>query len=245
MNSNRDSLHRSSERVTFGIVNELITIVEDEDDIRALVCAGLKKERFRVREYADGKGFLSSLKSEKPDLVVLDVMLPDTDGFAICRGMRADRARAEEADRVLGLELGADDYVVKPFSPKELAARVKAVLRRASPETSRSRLEVADGLLIDTDTLEVTLHGKQLELTQAEFRILHLLATRIGWVFSREKILDHLWGDEKNVTDRSVDVHVKHLRDKLGPAGKMIANVRGVGYKIVAPESEHRPADRK
>ena len=236
------------------MVNELITIVEDEDDIRALVCAGLKKERFRVRE--DGKGFLSSLKSEKPDLVVLDVMLPDTDGFAICRGMRADRAlaaipvimltaRAEEADRVLGLELGADDYVVKPFSPKELAARVKAVLRRASPETSRSRLEVADGLLIDTDTLEVTLHGKQLELTQAEFRILHLLATRIGWVFSREKILDHLWGDEKNVTDRSVDVHVKHLRDKLGPAGKMIANVRGVGYKIVAPESEHRPADRK
>ena len=141
-------------------MNELITIVEDEDDIRALVCAGLKKERFRVREFADGKGFLSSLRSEKPDLVVLDVMLPDTDGFAICRGMRADRAlaaipvimltaRAEEADRVLGLELGADDYVVKPFSPKELAARVKAVLRRASPEAGRSRIEVADGLLID------------------------------------------------------------------------------------------------
>jgi DNA-binding response OmpR family regulator len=237
-------------------VNELITIVEDEDDIRALVCAGLKKERFRVREYADGKGFLSSLRSEKPDLVILDVMLPDTDGFAICRGMRADRAlasipvimltaRAEEADRILGLELGADDYVTKPFSPKELAARVKAVLRRASPEASRSRLELADGLLIDTDTLEVTLHGERLELTQAEFRILHLLATRIGWVFSREKILDHLWGDEKNVTDRSVDVHVKHLRDKLGPAGKMIANVRGVGYKIVAPEAAHRPAKRK
>jgi DNA-binding response OmpR family regulator len=230
--------------------------VEDEDDIRALVSAGLKKERFRVREYADGKGFLSSLRSERPDLVILDVMLPDTDGFAICRGMRADRAlasipvimltaRAEEADRILGLELGADDYVSKPFSPKELAARVKAVLRRASPDTGRSRLELSDGLLIDTDTLEATVNGERLELTQAEFRILHLLATRIGWVFSREKILDHLWGDEKNVTDRSVDVHVKHLRDKLGPAGKMIANVRGVGYKIVAPDSAHRPAKRK
>jgi DNA-binding response OmpR family regulator len=237
-------------------MNELITIVEDEDDIRALVVAGLKKERFRVREYADGKGFLASLRSEKPDLVILDVMLPDTDGFAICRGMRADRAlaaipvimltaRAEEADRVLGLELGADDYVVKPFSPKELAARVKAVLRRASPEASRSRLEVADGLLIDTDTLEVFVDGRLLELTQAEFRILHLLATRIGWVFSREKILDHLWGDEKNVTDRSVDVHVKHLRDKLGTAAKMIVNVRGVGYKLVAPESVQRPAEKK
>jgi len=237
-------------------MNELITIVEDEDDIRSLVCAGLKKERFRVREYADGKGFLSSLRTEKPDLVLLDVMLPDTDGFAICRGMRADRAlaaipvimltaRAEEADRVLGLELGADDYVVKPFSPKELAARVKAVLRRSSPEAGRSRIEVTEGLLIDTDTLEATLQGKRLELTQAEFRILHLLATRIGWVFSREKILDYLWGDEKNVTDRSVDVHVKHLRDKLGLAGKIIANVRGVGYKIVVPESENRPADRK
>jgi DNA-binding response OmpR family regulator len=157
--------------------------------------------------------------------------------------MRADRAlasipvimltaRAEEADRVLGLELGADDYVVKPFSPKELAARVKAVLRRASPDVGRSRLEAAEGLLIDMDTHEAFVQGRKLELTQAEFRLLHLLASRIGWVFSREKILDHLWGDEKNVTDRSVDVHVKHLRDKLGPAGRLIVNVRGVGYKL-------------
>jgi two-component system phosphate regulon response regulator PhoB/two-component system alkaline phosphatase synthesis response regulator PhoP len=141
-------------------------------------------------------------------------------------------ARAEEADRVLGLELGADDYVVKPFSPKELAARVKAVLRRSSPDAGRSRIDVGDGLLIDLDTLETSANGRRLELTQAEFRILQLLASRIGWVFSREKILDHLWGDEKNVTDRSVDVHVKHLRDKLGPAGKRIVNVRGVGYKL-------------
>ena len=237
-------------------MNELITIVEDEDDIRALVSAGLKKERFRVREFADGRGFLASLRSEKPDLVVLDLMLPDTDGFAICRGMRADRAlasipvimltaRAEEADRILGLELGADDYVVKPFSPKELAARVKAVLRRASPEASRSRIEVGEGLVIDLDTHEVFLREEKLDLTQAEFRLLHLLASRIGWVFSREKILDYLWGDEKNVTDRSVDVHVKHLRDKLGPASAMIRNVRGVGYKLAAASAEPRSAGRK
>jgi DNA-binding response OmpR family regulator len=232
-------------------MNELITIVEDEDDIRALVSAGLKNERFRIHEFADGKGFLTSLRSEKPDLVILDVMLPDTDGFTICRSMRADRdlaaipviiltARAEEADRVLGLELGADDYVVKPFSPKELAARVKAVLRRTSPETGRSRIEVGDGLLIDADTLEAFVDGAHVELTQAEFRILRLLASRVGWVFSREKILDHLWGDEKNVTDRSVDVHVKHLRDKLGEAGRMIVNVRGVGYKLVDAHERSR-----
>jgi DNA-binding response OmpR family regulator len=218
-------------------------VVEDEDDIRTLVAASLKKERFRVREFSDGKSFLSSLQSEKPDLVILDVMLPDTDGFTICRSIRADRdlsavpviiltARAEESDRVLGLELGADDYVVKPFSPKELAARVKAVLRRTSPDAGRSRIDVGGGLLIDADTMEAFVDGARIELTQAEFRILRLLATRVGWVFSREKILDHLWGDEKSVTDRSVDVHVKHLRDKLGSAGSMIVNVRGVGYKI-------------
>jgi two-component system alkaline phosphatase synthesis response regulator PhoP len=226
-------------------MNELIAIVEDEDDIRALVCAALKKERFRVREFADGRGFLASLRVDRPDLVVLDLMLPDTDGFAICRGIRGDRAlatipvimltaRSEEADRVLGLELGADDYVVKPFSPKELAARVKAVLRRSSPEAGRPRIDAGEGLLIDMDTMEVFSAEHRLELTQAEFRILQLLASRVGWVFSREKILDHLWGDEKNVTDRSVDVHVKHLRDKLGPAGTRIINVRGVGYKLAA-----------
>jgi DNA-binding response OmpR family regulator len=224
-------------------MNELIAVVEDEGDIRALVSAGLKKERFRVREFADGKGFLAGLRSEKPTLVILDLMLPDMDGFALCRRLRGDSvtsslpiiiltARAEESDRVLGLELGADDYVVKPFSPKELGARVKAVLRRASPEAARTRIDAGGGLLVDADTLEAFLDGVRLPLTLAEFRILQLLASRAGWVFSREKILDHLWGDEKSVTDRSVDVHVMHLRDKLGAAGERIVNVRGVGYKL-------------
>ncbi|MGA2615316.1 MAG: response regulator transcription factor [Spirochaetia bacterium] len=227
------------------MMNELVAVVEDEDDIRALVTAALKKERFRVREHSDGRGLLVSLSTDRPDLLVLDVMLPDTDGFEICRRIRADKAlssipiiiltaRAEEADRILGLELGADDYVVKPFSPKELAARVKAVLRRAAPETARARIDAGDGLIIDTDTVEAFVGGQRLELTQAEFRILQLLASRTGWVFSREKILDYLWGNEKNVTDRSVDVHVKHLRDKLGDRGGRIVNVRGIGYKLVS-----------
>jgi two-component system, OmpR family, alkaline phosphatase synthesis response regulator PhoP len=232
-------------------MNELIAVVEDEEDIRAVVSAALKRDRFRVREFADGRGLLTWLRSDRPDLVVLDLMLPDTDGFAICRSIRGDRAlstipiimltaRAEEADRVLGLELGADDYVVKPFSPKELAARVKAVLRRAAPEPSEPSTDAGGGLLIDADSREVFFGENRLELTQAEFRILQLLASRMGWVFSREKILDHLWGDEKSVTDRSVDVHVKHLRDKLGPAGTRILNVRGVGYKLAPVESAGR-----
>jgi DNA-binding response OmpR family regulator len=238
-------------------MNELIAVVEDEEDIRAVVCAALKRDRFRVREFADGKGFLGSLRADRPDLVVLDLMLPDTDGFAICRSIRGDAAlsktpvimltaRAEEADRVLGLELGADDYVVKPFSPKELVARVKAVLRRAAPEQGQPRIDAGGGLLIDGESREVFSGTSRLELTQAEFRILQLLASRMGWVFSREKILDHLWGDEKNVTDRSVDVHMKHLRDKLGPAGGRILNVRGVGYKLAPADAAARaPRERR
>jgi DNA-binding response OmpR family regulator len=227
-------------------MNELIAVVEDEEDIRALVAAGLKKEGFRTRQYAEGKDLLVQLRRERPDLVVLDVMLPDMDGFAICRSLRGDRdlaripvimltARAEESDRVLGLEVGADDYVTKPFSPKELAARVRAVLRRAAPQADQGRLDAGAGLLVDGDTMQAFIDGRVIDLTRAEFGILQLLASRPGWVFSREKILDHLWGDEKSVTDRSVDVHMKHLRDKLGPAGRRIANVRGVGYKLAAP----------
>ena len=224
-------------------MNEVIAVVEDEDDIRALVAVGLTREHFRVREYTDGRSFLASLQGGKPDLVILDLMLPDADGFEICRRIRADEtlgsipvivltARSGEADRIKGLELGADDYVVKPFSPRELAARAKAVLRRSTPEARRSRIDVGDGLVIDVDAVEVLSGGRRLELTQAEFRILQLLASRVGWVFSREKILDYLWGNEKNVTDRSVDVHMKHLRDKLGPQGARVVNVRGVGYKL-------------
>jgi DNA-binding response OmpR family regulator len=226
-------------------VNELIAVVEDEQDILSLVTASLQKERFRVKGFHDGRSFLDALSREVPELVVLDLMLPDLDGFEVCRRLKRDErfsslfiimltARAEESDRVSGLELGADDYMVKPFSPKELAARVKAVLRRSERAGGKQKkIEVGGSLVIDLDTVEVIANGRKLDLTATEFKIIQFLASRKGWVFSREKILDHLWGSEKSVTDRSVDVHIKHLRDKLGAAGKHIRNVRGIGYKIV------------
>jgi len=226
-------------------MNELVALVEDDEDIRLLVGETLRKERFRVKAFQDARGFWAFLGREIPDLVLLDVMLPDADGFDLCRQLRSDQkysslavimltARAEEIDRVLGLEMGADDYVPKPFSPKELAARVRAVLRRSSKSAAATdRVDAGGGLVVDSDTFEATLNGIRMELTRSEFRILHLLASRIGWVFAREKILDALWGEDKNVTDRSVDVHIKNLRDKLGAAGARIVTIRGIGYKMV------------
>ena len=227
-------------------MNELITIVEDDEDIRALLTASLQREHFRTLEFEGGKGLMESLREQRPSLLLLDVMLPDANGFSLCRAIRADcalatmpviilTARAAEADRVVGLELGADDYVVKPFSPKEVSARVRAVLRRAAPEVARGCTDVGDGLRIDADAFEVSVGGRPANLTHAEFLILQLLSSHVNWVFSREKILQHLWGDEKSVTDRSVDVHIKHLREKLGPSASRIVNVRGVGYKLSEP----------
>jgi DNA-binding response OmpR family regulator len=225
-------------------MNEIIAVVDDEEDIRNLVSIALSKERFRIRSYADGTSFLSSLSREIPSIVILDLMLPDIDGFEVCRRLSRDErlessavimltAKGEEADRVSGLELGADDYIVKPFSPKELAARVKAVLRRTARSHSKSTvLTIGDDLSLDLESFQATAKGERLALTATEFKIMELLASRPGWVFSREKILDRLWGDEKTVTERSVDVHIKHLRDKLGRAGRHIRNIRGVGYKI-------------
>jgi DNA-binding response OmpR family regulator len=227
-----------------GQMNELIAVIDDEPDILELVTLHLKKNRFRVREFSDAEAFYRFLHSEVPDLIILDLMLPDADGFEVCKHLRkTDKlaaipiimltAKVTETDKILGLELGADDYVTKPFSPSELVARVKAVLRRKEPRREDAERIDIDGMLsLDLQRHEVSVKDRKIELTSTEFRILQMLASKKGWVFSREKILDYLWGSEKTVVDRTVDVHIKHLREKLGPAAKLIKNIRGVGYKL-------------
>jgi DNA-binding response OmpR family regulator len=224
-------------------MNEMIAVVEDEPDIRELISLHLKKNGFRVEAFERADPLFRLLERRPPDLVLLDLMLPDMDGLDVLRRLKKKdewasipviilTAKGTETDKVVGLELGADDYQTKPFSPKELVARVRAVLRRPAPAGARRVLKVGRRLLIDVVQHEVTLDGRRLDLTPAEFKILEILASDRGRVFSRERILDRLWGQDKVVVDRTVDVHIRNLREKLGSAGEMIKNVRGVGYKV-------------
>lgn len=223
---------------------KLIAIVDDEPDILELIRYHLEKEKFEVREFRDGEGLLSFIETTLPDLVILDLMLPGIDGLEVCRALKRDRrtssvpiimltAKGNETDKVVGLELGADDYVVKPFSPRELVARVKAVLRRANVEEKGESLVIGD-LTIDTNRFEVRFKGQRIDLTPTEFRILAILAQRPGWVFTRNQLLDELWQEEKIVLDRTIDVHIRNLREKLGEGAKLIKTVRGIGYKFEA-----------
>jgi len=224
-------------------MNDLIAVIEDEPDLAALVSSHLRKEGYRVEVFGDAERFFRFLQKKIPDLILLDLMLPDMSGLDVCKTLkRSDdwrtipvimaTAKAEETDKILGLELGADDYVTKPFSLKELAARIKAVLRRMEPAPRPSVLEIGAGLVLDAERFEVRRDGTPLDLTSTEFKILRLLASKKGRVFSREQILDELWGNDKIVLDRTVDVHIKNLREKLGPAARLIKNIRGVGYKV-------------
>jgi len=224
-------------------MNKLIAVVDDEPDIAELVSLHLKKARFEVKTFLSGNKFYDFLALHKPDLIILDLLLPDIDGLEICKDLKSNpelreipiimlTAKGEEMDKILGLELGADDYVTKPFSPRELIARTKAVLRRQQKNKVTDKIKVGNSLLIDSTKHEVWIKGKRVELTTTEFKILELLASKKGWVFTREKILDHLWGREKAVLDRTIDVHIRHLRKKLGKQGKLIKNIRGVGYKL-------------
>jgi len=226
-------------------MSQLIAIVEDEPDIIDLVSLHLQRAGFVVEGFDDAAKVLKFLNSRVPDLIILDLMLPDADGLEICKYLKKKddyasvpiimlTAKGDETDKVLGLELGADDYVTKPFSPKELVARVKAVLRRKGQKEASKIVEIGDMLVIDAEKYEVRVEGVRVELTSTEFRILQLLSSRKGWVYTRDQILDHLWGDEKAVLDRTVDVHIKNLREKLGKAKTFIRNVRGIGYKLEA-----------
>ncbi len=221
----------------------LIAVVDDEPDILELVAMHLQKAGFQVAALADANQLYRLLEHKTPNLIVLDLMLPDVDGIDVCRFLRQDprwsaipiimvTARTEETDRILGLEIGADDYITKPFSPRELVARVRTVLRRRERQTEAETFTVGEIITIDPKSHEVTVAGSKVNLTTTEFRILLLLAQHPGWVFTRTQILNELWGEEKAVLDRTIDVHIRNLRVKLGKAGNLIVNVRGVGYKI-------------
>jgi len=221
---------------------KLIFIVDDEPDILELVDLNLKKAGFRTKRFEDTLNLIRQIEITPPSLIILDLMLPHTDGMDLCKQLKANReyrhipiimltARTDEMDRILGLELGADDYVTKPFSPRELTARVKAVLRRKVEQEDDIRT-VGNLLTLDLNQYNVTVEGEKITLTNTELKILQLLTSHIGWVFSRDQILDFLWGHEKVVIDRTIDVHINHLRKKLGKAGNLIHNVRGIGYKI-------------
>jgi two-component system phosphate regulon response regulator PhoB/two-component system alkaline phosphatase synthesis response regulator PhoP len=224
-------------------MNKSIAIVDDEPDIVELITYHLKKENFKVNEFYDGESLLSYIENYIPDLIILDLMLPEIDGLEICRILKKENrtslipiimltAKGTEIDKVVGLELGADDYIVKPFSPRELVARVKAVLRRGSCKEETSLIQIGKILEIDLQKFEVSVENIKINLTSTEFKVLKLLTKNIGWVYSRNQILDYLWGNEKIVLDRTIDVHIKNLREKLGKAGKFIKNIRSIGYKI-------------
>jgi DNA-binding response OmpR family regulator len=227
------------------MADKTIAIVDDEEDIVELVSHHLKREGFLVKEFYKGRDFFSYLNSIIPDLVILDIMLPGIDGLEICKILKSKpktrsipiimlTAKAGEADVVVGLELGADDYVVKPFSPRELVARVKSILRRLHDTEGSEDIITHGPLSINADRYEVTVDGISIELTTTEFKILEVLSEHKGFVFSRDQLLKkkRLWGDDKLVYDRTIDVHIKNLREKLGKAGDMIKTIRGVGYKL-------------
>jgi two-component system alkaline phosphatase synthesis response regulator PhoP len=227
-------------------MNELILVVDDEPKITRLARDYLEKSGFRVLTAGDGPTALASARHDRPDLVVLDLNLPGMDGLDVCRSLRRQSAvpiimltaRVEEMDRLIGLELGADDYITKPFSPRELVARVRAVLRRAQGAIQPSALIRAGDLEIDLDGHRVNRDGEALQLTRIEFNLLAVLAQHPGQTFSREQLLDRLHGVAHDGFARSIDAHIKNLRRKLEPdpaVPRYILTVYGIGYQFAAP----------
>jgi two-component system, OmpR family, phosphate regulon response regulator PhoB len=219
-----------------------VLVVEDEPQIQELVAVNLEHIGHKVLRAASAEEAEVAIRSALPDVLVLDWMLPGESGVAFARRLRADErtrelpilmltARAMEQDKISGLEAGADDYLTKPFSPKELAARIKAVLRRRAPQLSGDAVET-EGLRLDPATRRISVQGKRVDLSPSEFRLLHFLMTHPGRVYTRAQLLDHVWGDHVFIEERTVDVHIRRLRKALEPSGhdRLIDTVRGSGY---------------
>jgi two-component system phosphate regulon response regulator PhoB len=228
-------------------VSATILVVEDEPQIQELVAINLEHAGHRVRRASTAGEAVTSIREELPDVVIVDWMLPDESGISLTRRLRDDErtrslpilmltARAMEQDKVAGLEAGADDYLTKPFSPKELAARIKAVLRRRAPQLADDAVEIG-GLRLDPAAKRVTAGGKTVELAPTEFRLLHFFMTHPERIYSRAQVLDFVWGDHVFIEERTVDVHIRRLRKALEPSGhdRFIDTVRGSGYGFRNP----------
>jgi two-component system, OmpR family, alkaline phosphatase synthesis response regulator PhoP len=226
------------------MAKEKILVVEDDEDIQELIRFNLSKEGYQISCVARGEKALPAARAQIPNLILLDLMLPGMDGLDVCKQLRRDAtvqaipivmltAKGEESDIVTGLEVGADDYITKPFSPKVLIARLRNVLRRKARPSADEKTPIRiHELVIDPGRHEVLVKGKPLDLTFTEFRVLQVLAARPGWVFTRNQIVDAVRGEDYAVTDRAVDVQIVGLRRKLGPCDKYIETVRGVGYRF-------------
>ncbi|MCK5241518.1 response regulator transcription factor [bacterium] len=222
----------------------VVLVVEDDQDIMELITYNLTTDGFQCLSARDGEMAVKTAKSKLPDIISLDLMLPGIDGLEVCRQLKKNfktenipiimlTAKGEETDIVSGLELGAEDYITKPFSPKVLLARIRALLRRKNSQAGHAEMEIKlPGLVVHRGRHEVIVKGKRIDLTLTEFKLLEFLASRPGWTFTRNQIIDGVQGDDYIVTDRSVDVQIVGLRKKLGARGKSIETVRGVGYRF-------------
>lgn len=217
-----------------------ILIIEDESDVADLLTLNLRKGGFKVSTSADGASGLQAARDDRPDFIILDLMLPKMSGLEVCKILKSDAAtagipvlmltaKAEEIDRIVGLEFGADDYVTKPFSPREVMLRIRAILRRGEKPEEKFQ---AGSISIDPARHEVRVSGKRVHLTSLEFKLLRTLMQRRGRVQDRDKLLNDVWGYESVIDTRTVDTHVRRLREKLGPAGDIIETVRGFGYRL-------------
>ena len=224
-------------------ITKTIYIVEDEPDIRETLAYNLSQEGFKVSEFSDAESCLDKIQKKKPDLLILDLMLPGMSGLDLCKQIRADKslqnlaiimltAKGEEVDRIIGFELGADDYVTKPFSVRELILRVKVILKKQIDAVENNELVEFGPIKLNLDAHEVLINDDEIILTALEFKLLKHLIQRRGRVQTRDQLLGDVWGYSSEITTRTVDTHIKRLREKLGTVGDYIQTVRGVGYRL-------------